>query len=158
MRTLLKGVVPYLSQHYRVVVMDLRGNGRSDRPTAPEAYTFDHYFADFVAVLDRLEVERAALVGISATPMTALRLAAEQPERVSHLVVAGGFAERLLDDPAVAQAGRASSAAHARRLAGLPRRILRHVCFTEPHSTKPYEDGVLHSGWATTGATVVDGA
>ena len=31
---LLKGVVPYLSQHYRVVVMDLRGNGRSDRPTA----------------------------------------------------------------------------------------------------------------------------
>ena len=77
----LKGVVPYLSQHFRVVVMDLRGNGRSDRPTSPEAYSFDHYFADFVAVLDRLEVDRAALVGISATAQTVLRLAAEQPQR-----------------------------------------------------------------------------
>ncbi|HSC62301.1 MAG TPA: alpha/beta fold hydrolase, partial [Caldimonas sp.] len=40
---LLKGVVPWLAQHFRVVVMDLRGNGRSDRPTAPDAYSFEHY-------------------------------------------------------------------------------------------------------------------
>ena len=31
---LLRGVVPWLSQHFRVVVMDLRGNGQSDRPDA----------------------------------------------------------------------------------------------------------------------------
>ena len=36
--------------------------GRSRRA----AYSFEHYFADFVAVLDRLEVDRVALVGISA--------------------------------------------------------------------------------------------
>ena len=72
---LLRGVVPWLSQRFRVVVMDLRGNGRSDRPSAAADYSFDHYFADFVAVLDRLEVERVAVVGISATAMTAIRLA-----------------------------------------------------------------------------------
>ena len=33
-----KGQVPYLSRHARVVTFDGRGNGRSDRPTDPEAY------------------------------------------------------------------------------------------------------------------------
>ena len=33
---LLRAVVPWLSQHYRVLVMDLRGSGRSDRPATPQ--------------------------------------------------------------------------------------------------------------------------
>lgn len=108
---MLRGVLPYLSQHYRVVVMDLRGNGRSDRPGTQDQYSFDHYHADFVAVLDRLEVERTAVVGISATAMTAIRLASEQPQRVSHLVLVGGWVERRLDAPAaVAQSRRTWSA------------------------------------------------
>jgi len=150
---LLKGVVPYLAQHFRVVVMDLRGNGRSDRPASPEAYSFDAYYADFVAVLDRLGVDRVALVGISATTMTVLRLAAEQPERVSHLVIAGGFAVRKLDDPAVAaivkrdlQWMRDDWPAYVDHFFDL--------VFPEPHSTKAYEDGVLHNGWASDGDTV----
>ena len=49
---LLKATVPYLSQHFRVLTMDGRGNGRSDRPRGQEAYSFDHFHADFVAVLD----------------------------------------------------------------------------------------------------------
>ena len=40
--------------------------------------------------------------------MTVLRLAADQPDRVSHLVIAGGFPERRLDDPAAAQATQAA--------------------------------------------------
>ena len=38
---LLKATVPYLSQHFRVITMDGRGNGRSDRPAGQEAYTFE---------------------------------------------------------------------------------------------------------------------
>ena len=152
---MLKGVVPWLAQHFRVVVMDLRGNGRSDRPRSPQAYSFDAYYADFIAVLDRLEVERAAIVGISVTAMTALRLAAEQPERVSHLVLAGGYADRLLN----------AAEAQAAQQAIVPMREdwpayldeFFGIVFSEPHSTKPYEDGVLHSGWATDGETVAMG-
>jgi pimeloyl-ACP methyl ester carboxylesterase/predicted glycosyltransferase len=153
----LKGVVPYLAMHYRVVVMDLRGNGRSDRPTAPEAYAFDHYVADFMAVLDRLEVDRAALVGLSATAMTVLRLAAEQPERVSHLVIVGGHTGRLLDDPAVAAAVQAELQAMRDDWPAYLDRFFGTLCLPEPHSTKPYEDAVLHGGWATDGDTVAMG-
>jgi len=151
-----KGVVPYLAQHFRVVVMDLRGNGRSDRPSSPASYSFDHYFADFVAVLDRLEVDRTAIVGISATAMVALRLAAEQPARVSHLVIAGGYAERRLDDPAQAEA---VQQAMQRMRDDWPAYLDEFfgIVFSEPHSTKPYEDGVLHGGWASDGATVAMG-
>jgi pimeloyl-ACP methyl ester carboxylesterase/predicted glycosyltransferase len=152
---MLKGVVPYLAQHFRVVVMDLRGNGRSDRPPSPQDYAFDDYFADFVAVLDTLGVDRTAVVGISATAMTALRLAAEQPERVSHLVIAGGFAHRVLDEAAA----RAAEGTIARMRADWPAYLDEFftICFTEPHSTKTYEDGVLHGGWASSGETVAMG-
>jgi len=151
-----KGVVPYLAQHFRVVVTDLRGNGRSDRPATPEAYTFDHYFADFVAVLDALQVDRTAIVGISATAMVALRLAAEQPARVSHLVIAGGYAARLLSNPAAVQA---AQAVMQRMRDDWPAYLDEFftIVFSEPHSTKAYEDGVLRSGAATNGATVAMG-
>lgn len=153
----LKGVVPYLSQHYRVVVMDLRGNGRSDRPTQPEAYTFDHYFADFVAVLDRLEVDRAALVGISATAQTVLRLAAEQPERVSHLVIHGGIADRRLNRPEAVAAFQAELQSIRDDWPAYIDRFFGTLCLSEPHSTKPYEDAVLHNAWATDSETFVMG-
>ena len=85
---MLKATVPYLSQHFRVITTDGRGNGRSDRPTGQDAYSFDHFYADFVAVLDAAgRRSRWPLVGISAAAMTVLRLAAEQPQRVTHVVI-----------------------------------------------------------------------
>ena len=132
--------MPYLAQHFRVVVMDLRGNGKSDRPSSPHAYSFDHYFADFVAVLDRLEIERTAVVALSATTMVALRLAAEQPARVTHLVVAGGYADRRLDE-----AGEAGVSEVMQRMRDDWPAYLDEffaIVFSEPHSTKPYDDGV----------------
>ena len=150
---LLKGVVPWLAQHFRVVVMDLRGTGRSDRPKAQEGYSFDLYYGDFVAVMDRLEIDRAAIVAISATTMNALRFAAEQPARVSHLVAAGGFASWRADTPELKALVAAQLAqmrsdwpAHVDRFFGM--------VFNEPHSTKAYEDGVLSGGGATDGETV----
>ena len=140
----LKAVVPYLADHFRVVTMDLPGTGRADRPTDPTAYGFDAYYAHFRAILDSLGIERTALVGISANTMLCLRLAAEQPERVTHLVLAGGYAESLLQDPAAREAAQ-------RALAQMRGDWLAHldsfwsIVFSEPHSSKPYEDAVRHS-------------
>lgn len=153
---LLRGVVPWLAQYFRVVVMDLRGNGRSDRPQRQEDYTFDHYYADFVAVLDRLEVDRTAVVGISATAMTAIRLAAEQPLRVSHLVTSGGWVSMKFTEPAVLEAAQ-------KALDKMRSDWAHHLdgffanAFSEPHSTKPYEDAVLRNGGASDGPTTAMG-
>ncbi|WP_167784669.1 alpha/beta hydrolase [Ramlibacter rhizophilus] len=149
---LLRAVVPWLSQHYRVVVMDLRGSGRSDRPVEPQQYSFDHYYADFVAVLDRLGVDRTAVVGISATAMTAIRLAHEQRGRVAQLVLVGGWIERRLAHPQAAQALQENMARMRADWAAYLDGFFS-VCFSEPHSTKPYEDAV-RQGWSTDGETV----
>ena len=149
---MLKATVPCLSRHFRVVTMDGRGNGRSDRPQGQEAYSFDHYYQDFLTVLDAAGADRVAVVGISATTMTALRVAAEHPERVSHVIVAGGYAEARLDHPKFVERVRVEG---ERMLNDWPAYLdwFFSIVFTEPHSTKPFEDGVRY-GWATSGQAV----
>jgi pimeloyl-ACP methyl ester carboxylesterase/predicted glycosyltransferase len=149
---MLKATVPYLSRHFRVVTMDGRGNGRSDRPQGQEAYSFEHYYRDFLAVLDAAGADRVAVVGISATTMTALRLAAEHPERVSHVIVAGGYAEARLEHPKFIERMRMESERMRNDWPGYLDWFFSTV-FTEPHSTKPFEDGVRY-GWASTGEAV----
>lgn len=144
---LLKATVPYLSQHFRVLTMDGRGNGRSDRPRGQDAYSFDHFHDDFVAVLDAFEVNRAALVGLSAAAMIVLRVAAEQPQRVSHVIAAGGFADSLMQTEAMAKRMQMETDLLARDWPGYVDYFMACI-FSEPHSTKAYEDGV-HYGWAT---------
>jgi len=149
---MLKATVPYLAEHFRVFTMDLRGNGRSDRPRGQEHYAFDEYYGDFLAALDAGGVGRCAVIGISASAMTALRFAAEHPERVSHVIVAGGYAQARIDDPQIAERVRAES---ERMRADWPKYLewFFSLLFPEPHSTKPFEDGVRY-GWASSGELV----
>ncbi|MES3033386.1 MAG: alpha/beta fold hydrolase [Gemmatimonadota bacterium] len=150
--SLLKATVPYLAEHCRVIVMDGRGNGRSDRPQGAEHYSFDLYYGDFVAVLDAAGADRVALVGISAAALTVLCLAGERPERVTHVITAGGFAESLSETPeAIAHV----EAEQQRITDDWPKYLDRFMAniFPEPHSTKQYEDGVRY-GWATTASVL----
>ena len=149
---ILKAVVPYLACHFRVITMDGRGNGRSDRPRGQAAYSFEEYYRDFVAVLDAVGADRLAVVGISATTMTALRLAAEQPERVSHVIAAGGYAEARTDHPKMAERMRKESERMRDDWPGYLEWFFS-ICFTEPHSTKAFEDGVRY-GWSASGELV----
>ena len=84
-----KGQVPYLSQHYRVVTIDPRGNGRSDRPTDTAAYDQRHLIDDTIAVMDHLGVDRAVLVGICMSAWEALINASLHPDRVQGVVAVG---------------------------------------------------------------------
>jgi pimeloyl-ACP methyl ester carboxylesterase len=45
-----KAVLPYLSRYFRVVTLDFRGNGRSDRPRT--GYDADTMYGDLAAVLE----------------------------------------------------------------------------------------------------------
>jgi 3-oxoadipate enol-lactonase len=68
---------------YRVVRYDTRGHGRSPVPGGPS--TIADLGDDLVALLDRLEIERASLVGVSLGGMVSLWVAAHHPDRVERL-------------------------------------------------------------------------
>ncbi len=70
---------------HRVIAYDARGHGRSGPAPDPGAYGYGDLLADLEAVLDALDVERAALVGASMGAHTAVRLALWRPERVAAL-------------------------------------------------------------------------
>lgn len=74
-----------LEQRFQVVRYDTRGHGESPVPAGP--YTIDNLADDVVALLDRLGVERAHLVGLSLGGMTAMRVGARNPERVDRMAV-----------------------------------------------------------------------
>src|SRR5678816_507483 len=74
--------VPTLvSSGYRAVLIDSRGHGRSTRDARP--YTYQLMASDVVAVMDRLRIERATLVGWSDGACIAMVLAAQSPDRVA---------------------------------------------------------------------------
>lgn len=74
-----------LVERFRVVRYDLRGHGRSPAPDGP--YTLDDLATDALVLLDRLDVERAHLVGLSLGGMVSMQLAVSAPERVDRMVL-----------------------------------------------------------------------
>ena len=72
---------------YQVVVPDLRGYGRSDKPAGVEAYSVLNLVGDALAVLDDAGIERAHVVGHDWGAAVAWTLGIFAPDRVDHLVV-----------------------------------------------------------------------
>ncbi len=66
---------------YRAILIDSRGHGRSTRDGRP--YTYELMASDVVAVMDRLGVRRAAVVGWSDGAIIGLVMALKEPQRVS---------------------------------------------------------------------------
>jgi pimeloyl-ACP methyl ester carboxylesterase/predicted glycosyltransferase len=83
--------VAYLGRHFRVVVFDPRGNGKSDRPRRLEAYAEAEFARDALDILDATGTEKAFVVGLSRGTQRTLLLAAQQPERVLGLIFIGPF-------------------------------------------------------------------
>jgi len=79
-----------LAERFRLVRYDPRGCGLSDRDTA--RISFDGFVRDLEAVTDALGLERFALFGISQGAAVSIAYAARHPNRVSHLILSGGFA------------------------------------------------------------------
>lgn len=77
--------VPRLAERFRVVRYDLRGHG--DSPVPPGPYDVDALGHDLVALLDRLGIQRASLVGLSLGGLLSMWVASAAPERVDRLVL-----------------------------------------------------------------------
>lgn len=75
-----------LRRRFRLVLVDNRGCGRSDRPAG--SFTVADMAGDVVAVLDAAGVRRAHVLGVSLGGMVAQELAIRHPERVDGLVLA----------------------------------------------------------------------
>ncbi len=78
-----------LAQHYRVVALDLKGFGLSDK--LPGDYSIEAEADLVLALMDQLGIGSAHLVGHSWGCSLALRLASTQPKRVRSLVLAAGY-------------------------------------------------------------------
>jgi pimeloyl-ACP methyl ester carboxylesterase len=75
--------VPVLARHYRVVVMDSRGHGRSSHDDRP--YGYDLMASDVLGLMDFLKVPRAAIVGWSDGAILGLEIGVHHPERLTKL-------------------------------------------------------------------------
>jgi pimeloyl-ACP methyl ester carboxylesterase/predicted glycosyltransferase len=152
-----KAQVPYLARHHRVVTFDPRGNGRTDRPRAPEAYTDEQYVADTIQVMDETDTDRAVLVGLCPGVRWSVETAAVHPDRVLGVVaLAPGIPFLSPPHPLRAEAAETFDQEVAES-AGWAARENRHYwlrdyrgwveyhsssvfMLPEPHSTKLYED------------------
>ncbi len=79
-----------LSERFRVTLYDQRGNGLSDWSVSD--YSLDRFVEDLEAVVDAANLERFALYGTSQGAPISIAYAARHPERVSHLILHGGYA------------------------------------------------------------------
>ncbi|MFI1366213.1 alpha/beta fold hydrolase [Streptomyces griseochromogenes] len=99
-----------------VVMYDLRGHGRSERPR--DGYTLDHNIDDLEAVLDRLRITGPVhLVGNSYGGTIAFGYAARHPDRTAGLTL-------IESEPA--------TAAWASKLGGILRRVVAELAHNEP--------------------------
>jgi pimeloyl-ACP methyl ester carboxylesterase len=76
-----------LSAKFRLIVVDMRGHGRSTNP----AKTFTHRQSaqDMFGVLDKLGLKTCKAMGISSGGMTLLHMATQQPDRIESMALIG---------------------------------------------------------------------
>lgn len=119
--------VPEFARHFRVVVFDNRGAGRTDKPDAP--YSLRQMADDTASLMDALGIRRAALLGISMGGMIAQEFALVHQAKLSCLILGCttfGGAEAVRAAPEVMDALVAGESANAEQ-----RRIRQRSAFTE---------------------------
>lgn len=87
-----------LSRRHTLIRYDERGCGLSDRQVP--AYSLEAWVQDLEAVVDAARLDRFALLGLSQGASVSVAYAARHPDRVTHLILCGGYARgRLKRDP-----------------------------------------------------------
>jgi pimeloyl-ACP methyl ester carboxylesterase len=84
------------AEGYRVILLDLLGHGRSDKPTKAAEHRVDFYAEQVLGLMDHLGLERAVLGGVSLGAITTLTAAALAPHRVRALFLEMPVAENAV--------------------------------------------------------------
>jgi pimeloyl-ACP methyl ester carboxylesterase len=77
-----------LSPHHRVMAMDLRGRGLSDKPST--GYSIEHHCKDILALMHDQALERFILMGHSLGAFISLVFAARYPQKIDRLILVDG--------------------------------------------------------------------
>lgn len=77
-----------LSSHHKVIAMDLRGRGLSNKP--PKGYSVEYHCRDVLAVMNDQGLEHPVLMGHSLGALISLVFAAKHPQRVDRLILVDG--------------------------------------------------------------------
>jgi pimeloyl-ACP methyl ester carboxylesterase len=77
--------IPGFARNYRVIVVDLRGHGRSTNPS--NKFTHRQSALDIFALMDQLGIKTFKAIGVSSGGMTLLHMATQQPSRVEAMVL-----------------------------------------------------------------------
>lgn len=148
-----KAQIPYFSEHFRVIAFDPRGNGKSDRPSDPDAYSMGKVVNDVIAVMDATDTEKATLVGMSFSSVVSFAVAANFPNRVSAVVSTGAFSPIV---PPLKERAEAYESALTENPVGWQKynpeywakdypdfiKFFMSKLHNEPHSTKQQEDAI----------------
>lgn len=86
-------IVPLFHKKYRVILVDLRGHGRSDRPDA--SHHIDEMARDIAGMMERMELGKAHIIGSSLGAEVGLSLAANYPAKVISLVCDGALSSEF---------------------------------------------------------------
>lgn len=85
-----KPFIEEFKRHFRLIIPDLRGHGRSNNPNPTEIYSTRQAAKDIIALLDYLDVFKFKAIGASLGALILLHISTQQPERVEAQVLIGG--------------------------------------------------------------------
>ena len=88
--------VNYFSQNFKMVTIDMRGTGESDKPAGD--YTLDLYADDLDSIIEELKEKNVVLIGESIGASIAIKYVTKYPGKVSKLVLVGGSPHPLATD------------------------------------------------------------
>ena len=161
-------VLRNLGRHFRLVLVDNRGSGRSD--LAPGSFGVADMAGDILSVLDRAGIRRAHVMGVSLGGMIAQELAVDHPERVGDLILVSttpgwpfAYPMPAVSAALIARTGSLTREAAARRHAenALSARTVQHRPelvgrLIELQESRPADPGTL-SAQAAAGARYAGG-
>ena len=129
------GILQDLARDHRVLALDLRGHGASDKPHDPRAY--DDIALDVIRLMDHAGVQRAHVVGYSLGGIIVAKLLTTHQDRFLSAVLGGAAYRRSRSE----RAGQEAEAAASEIAAGIYRAL---IVSTAPTDEPPPSEETIH--------------